>query len=135
MKLIDRSVKASAVVVLGAWFALTSARAVDFHVATAQALQNALTTAAGNSTDNVIYLGAGYYTGNFNYSSTGTNNLTLQGEAGTTNADITIDGAGTGRSMSLSSLVNLTVSGITFLRNNASDSNSALRMATPGRRS
>lgn len=44
-------------------------RAVDFHVATAQDLQNALTLAAANGSDNNLYLAAGYYTGNFNFNS------------------------------------------------------------------
>src|SRR4051812_35852021 len=75
------------------------ARAVDFHVATAQDLQNALTLAAANGADDIIYLTNGYYVGNFNYNSSEAKNLTLQAEAGVTSTQITIDGAGTGRSM------------------------------------
>ena len=44
-------------------------RAVDYHVATAQDLQNALTLAAANGANNNIYLTNGYYIGNFNYNS------------------------------------------------------------------
>ena len=57
--------------------AASAARAADFHVATAQALQNALTTAAGNGANNNIWLTNGYYTGNFSYSSSATYSLTV----------------------------------------------------------
>ena len=40
--------------------AAMSARAVDFHVATAQALQNALTLAAANGANNTIYVTNGH---------------------------------------------------------------------------
>jgi hypothetical protein len=71
--------------------------AVDFHVATAQDLQNALTSAAADGADDNIYLAAGYYTGNFNFNSAENYSLTIQGEPGTTNTAITIDGAGRAR--------------------------------------
>ncbi len=55
-------------------------RAVDFHVTTAQELQNALTLAAANGADDTLYLAAGYYTGNFNFNSIENRSLVLQGE-------------------------------------------------------
>ena len=111
--------------------ALSTARAVDFHVATAQELQTALTLAAANGADDNIYLAAGYYTGNFNFNSAEARNLVLQGEPGTTNTDITIDGAGTGRDMNLTGtgIGNFTVRGLTFLRNCGNSSYGALRIA------
>lgn len=45
----------------------STVQAVDFHVATAQDLQNALTQSAADGADDYIYLAAGYYTGNFNF--------------------------------------------------------------------
>lgn len=101
-------------VVAWAW-----ARGADFHVTTAQELQNALTLAAANGAADNIYLAAGYYTGNFNFNSAEAFALTIQGEAGTDRTQITIDGAGTGRSLALScsAAANITVSGITVLRN------------------
>ena len=119
-------------VAAGLMLGLMPARAVDFHVTTAQELQNALTLASANGADDVIYLAAGYYTGNFNYNSAEAGSLTLQGETGTTNTQITIDGAGTGRSMNLSSSGNaaITVRGITFLRNCGSTSHAGLRITT-----
>jgi hypothetical protein len=107
-------------------------RAVDFHVTTAQDLQNALTLAAANGADDTIYLAAGYYTGNFNFNSAEPNSLTLQAESGVTNNQVTIDGAGMGRTMSLSCSVNaaITVRGITFLRNCGSANNAGLGIAT-----
>jgi hypothetical protein len=106
--------------------------AVDFHVTTAQELQNALTLAAANGAHDTIFLTNGYYVGNFNFNSAETNNLTLQAEPGVTNTGVTIDGAGVGRSMNLSCSTNaaLTVRGLTFLRNCGAAGNAALRIAT-----
>jgi hypothetical protein len=106
-------------------------RATDFHVTTAQELQSALTLAAANGADDNIYLAAGYYTGNFNFSSTENRSLLIQGETGTTNTQITIDGAGTGRDINLANTGtgNFTVRGITFLRNCGSTTIGALRIA------
>lgn len=98
---------------------------------TAQELQNALTLAAANGADDNIYLAAGYYTGNFNFNSAENRSLLLQGEPGTTNTQITIDGAGTGRDMNLanSGTGNFTVRGITFMRNCGNASIGSLRIA------
>jgi hypothetical protein len=118
-------------VAAAALFATTTARGVDFHVATAQDLQNALTLAAANGADDNIYLANGYYVGSFNFNSTEARNLTLLPEPGLTNTDITIDGAGGGRALNLSSsaIVNtITVQGITFLRNCGNKSIGALRI-------
>ena len=97
-------------------------------MATAQGLQNALTQAAANGSDDTIHVAAGYYAGNFNFNSTEAGSLTLQGEAGTSNTNITIDSGGTGISMNLSSSANsaLTVRGLTFLRSGGT----GLRLAT-----
>ena len=105
--------------------------AVDFHVTTAQELQNALTLAAANGADDNIYLAAGYYTGNFNFNSAENRNLLVQGEPGTTNTAITIDGAATGRDMNLanSGTGNFTVRGLTFLRNCGTPGIGSLRIA------
>jgi hypothetical protein len=100
--------------------AAMSARAVDFHVATAQDLQTALTMAAGNGAPNNIWLTNGYYTGTFNYSSSANYNLVLTNEPGVSNTQITIDGGGGGRDLNITctgSSGNVTVSGITFVRN------------------
>jgi len=115
----------------------TQVRAVDFHCATAQNLQNALTLAAANGATNNLYLANGYYVGNFNYNSSGTNNLTLLPEPGLTNTGITLDGAGGGRALNVSSSGNgnttFTVQGITFLRNCGTNGIGALRIgAGPG---
>jgi hypothetical protein len=116
-----------------ALFGLAAAcQAVDFHVTSAQSLQNALTLAAANGSDNNVYLAAGYYSGNFNYNSADPNALTLQAESGVTNNQITLDGAGTGRTMSLSCSVNgaISVSGLTYLRNCGNANYAALSIAT-----
>ncbi len=79
------------------------AGAVDFHVSTAQGLQDALTTAAANGANNTIYVTNGLYEGNFNYNSSGRNNLTLTAEPGPTNTAVTIDGAGVATGLTISS--------------------------------
>ena len=115
---------------MAGWAAET--RAATFHVATAQDLQNALTLAASDGAPDTIYLAAGYYTGNFNYNSSEAFDLTIQGEPGTDPTQITIDGAGVGRSLvlSCSALANITIQGITVLRNCGNSGNGALRIAT-----
>jgi hypothetical protein len=109
----------------------TAARALDYHVNSAQTLQNALTLAAASSVSNNIYVTNGYYTGNFNYNSTTSNYLTLLAEPGVSNNQITIDGGGTGASMNISGTVtsNITVQGMTFLRNCGSTSLGGLQIA------
>jgi hypothetical protein len=113
---------------LGLWAGAVSA--AEFPVTDAQGLQNALTLAAVNGEDDVITLAAGYYAGNFNFNSAESGSLTIQGATGTTNTDITIDGAGGGRDLNLACTANaaITVRGITFSRNCAG--NAALRIAT-----
>jgi predicted outer membrane repeat protein len=111
---------------------LPQVQAVDYHVTTAQELQNALTLAAANGADDNIYLApCTNYTGNFNFNSTENRSLVIQGEPGTTNTQIIIDGAGTGRDMSLANTGsgNFTVKGITFLRNCGDGAKGALRIA------
>ena len=100
--------------------AVGTAWAADFHVTTAQELQNALTLAAANGANDTIYLAAGYYIGNFNFNSDEAFELTIQGEPGTDRAQITIDGDGVGRALNLtcSAAADITVTGITVLRNN-----------------
>src|ERR1035441_8897162 len=110
--------------------ACVQVRAVDYHVATAQDLQNALTLAAANGANNNIYVTNGYYIGNFNYNSSAGYNLVVTNEPGVTNTQITIDGAGGGRALSITSSGTsaITVSGITFSRNCGSTTIGALRI-------
>jgi predicted outer membrane repeat protein len=94
-----------------------SLTAADFHVTTAQGLQNALAAAANNGTDNNIYLTNGYYGGNFSFNGTNANNLTLLAEAGVTNTAITIDGEGVGTALNITNSASagtFTIQGINF---------------------
>ena len=106
--------------------------AVDFHVTTAQELQNALTTASVNGAGDTIYLAAGYYIGNFNFNSAEDARLTVQAELGVANTDATLDGAGVGRALAITCSGNapITITGLTFNRNCGSVDNAALRIAT-----
>ena len=128
MNLTPLRIFAAALAVAG--FART-APAVDFHVATAQDLQNALTLSAANGADNIVYLAGGFYTGNFNFNSTGGHNLALQNESGVTNNAIVLDGAGTGRGLNLVNTGNagFIVRGVTFLRDCADTSQGALSIS------
>ncbi len=106
-------------------------KAADYHVATAQQLQSALTLAANNGSDNNIFLANSSYVGNFNFNSSLGYNLSIQGEPGTTNAQITIDGDSLGRSLNLANVASgqLSISGVTLLRNSGTIADSALRIA------
>jgi hypothetical protein len=114
-------------------FATTASAQNVFHVATAQDLQNALTEAAGDGADNIIYVTNGYYIGNFNYNSSDNTSLTIENESNATNnTAITIDGGGLGRDINITcggSLGNVTISGITFMRNCGNYQIGALRIA------
>ncbi len=114
--------------------ACEKACAVDYHVATAQDLQNALTLAAVSSVSNNIYVTNGYYTGNFNYSNSTTSSLAVLAETNLTSGQVVFDGGGIGRDMSLTStgIGSITVNGITFLRNCGNASIGALRIASGG---
>jgi predicted outer membrane repeat protein len=104
-------------------------RAADFHVSTAQGLQNALTAAAANGADDNIYLTNGYYEGNFNFNSSESHNLTLLAEPGVTNTAVTIDGGGVGIGLNITSSAGsntITIQGISFAIN--SNASSAVRV-------
>jgi predicted outer membrane repeat protein len=120
-----------AVIICVAMLGAAAARA-DFHVATSQDFQNALTTASGNGAANIIWLTNGYYAGNFNYNSSANYNLTIQPEPGLTSTNVTIDGLGGGRDLNItcsSASGNVTVSNITFIRNCGSSTIGSLRIA------
>jgi predicted outer membrane repeat protein len=106
-------------------------KAVDYHVNAAQGLQTALTLAAASSVSNNIYLTNGYYEGNFDYNSSNVNELTLLAEPGVSNTQITIDSGGAGSSLNISATTspNITVQGMTFLRNCGSPNIGGLQIA------
>jgi parallel beta-helix repeat protein len=81
----------------------STASAAEFHVTNAAELQDALTEAGSNGEDDVIYLAAGTYEGNFVYEPNATEHksLTITGESGTSAADIILDGQGSGRALYL----------------------------------
>jgi len=108
--------------------------AADFHVATSQELQNALTTAASNGVDDTIFLAEGAYQGNFNFQTAEGQNLTIQGEPGVLPEDITLDGGGVGGALNLncSAAVTVTLQGFTVLRNSGDLRQSALSVTTTG---
>jgi hypothetical protein len=104
-----------------------TAHAQIFHVNTAQTLQNALTISATNGLNNTIYITNGYYNGNFAYTSSLGDALTIEDEPGVSNNQIVLDGGGVGQVMYLTNTGNFTVQGLTFARNCGGAS--ALRIA------
>jgi hypothetical protein len=116
-------------VALMGWAA--ACKAVDYHVNTAQTLQTALTLAAASSVSNNIYVTNGYYSGNFNYNSSNVNDLTILAEPGVANTQITLDGGGAGSSLNIAATFtsNITVQGMTILRNSGSYELGGLRIA------
>jgi predicted outer membrane repeat protein len=123
------------VLLAGGAMLAASARAADFHVATAQDLQNALTAATANGADNTVWLTNGYYTGNFSYNSSATYSLTVWPEPGVDKTNVTIDGGGGGRGLNITcsgASGNVTVSNITFIRNCGNYQIGVLRIAASG---
>jgi hypothetical protein len=118
-------------VVLLAACSLSTTRADDYHVSTAQQLQNALTQAAASSVSNNIYVTNGYYIGNFNFNSSSVNSLTILNEPNVDKSQIVLDSGGTGSSMNLSgsATANMTVQGMTFLRDSGSGTVGGLQIA------
>ena len=75
--------------------------AQDFYVTTAAELQTALDTADNNGQDDVIYLAAGTYQGTFEYLPQDAQDLTIQGEDGTTAQNVILDGGAGGTTLRL----------------------------------
>ena len=87
--------------VVMALVAIPRAGAAQFHVATAQELQTALSTAAANGEDDTLFLAAGIYKGSFNFLTTEAQALTIQAEAGLNTGDVVLDGEAKGRVLNL----------------------------------
>jgi hypothetical protein len=79
------------------------AMAAEFHVTNATEFQNALNTAQGNGEDDIVYLGAGTYLGNFTYKPPESEHksLSITGDWGTRAEDIILDGQNSGRVLNL----------------------------------
>jgi len=104
----------------------STASAAEFHVTNAAELQDALTVAGSNNEDDIIYLAAGTYEGNFVYSPPGTEHksLIITGESGTSATDIILDGQGSGTTLYLydwdpGDAAEVRVSGITVQNGNS----------------
>jgi hypothetical protein len=81
----------------------STASAAEFHVTNAAELHDALDAAESNNEDDIIYLAAGTYEGNFLYAPLVTEHksLTITGETGTSAADIILDGQNNGITLNL----------------------------------
>ncbi|MDX9868456.1 MAG: right-handed parallel beta-helix repeat-containing protein [Kiritimatiellia bacterium] len=110
-----------------------TAEAAEFHATTAQELQTALTVAASNGEADTAFLAAGYYPGQLSYASSEAQALTLRAEPGVAPHEITLDG-GRGRALNInmSAAADVTVAGITLLRNCGAAATTALQLSTSG---
>ena len=94
-------------------------------------MQTALTLAAANrAATNNIYLTNGYYTGNFIYNSAYLTSLVIQAETNLLNSQVSLDGGAQGVTLSLTCTTNVTVSGLTFIRNTGAAANGSLWIGT-----
>lgn len=109
-----------------------SACSAEFHVATAQELQTALTLAASNGEDDTIHLAAGYYAGVVTFNSSEARALLICTEEGVGSHEVTLDGAGLGSALSLTATAaaNLTVRGLSFSRHCGNAGKGALALST-----
>jgi hypothetical protein len=104
----------------------TASAQVSHHVTNATELQDALDEARSNGEDDIIYLAAGTYEGNFLYNPLVTEHksLTITGESGTSAADIILDGQNSGVTLNLydgseGPAAEIRVSGITVQNGNS----------------
>lgn len=99
---------------------------------TAQELQTALTLAASNADHDTVYLAEGLYQGNFSFNSTEAYALTIQSEAGADASKVIVDptGAGSALALTLQQNGNLTLQGITVLRNSGNEDTYAVYLLT-----
>ncbi len=120
-------------VLVGMIVVSATADAAEFHVTTAQELQTALTQAASNGEDDTILLAAGYYSGQAAYASSEAFALTVRAELGVAPHEVSLDGGG-GRALNInvSAAANVTVAGITLVRNCGAAATTALQLYTSG---
>ena len=104
----------------------SQAMAAVFHVTNATEFQAALNAAASNGEDDIIYLAAGTYAGNFTYHPPDTEHraLTIQGEPGTSAEDVILDGQNSGTVLNVHDtsqgpIAELGMTGITVQNGNA----------------
>ena len=91
--------------------------AADFHVTTATEFQTALDAAEVNQEDDTIWLAAGVYEGNFEYTPQDGMSLFVRGETGTTSQNVILDGGDTGTVLRLDSSAeggSVTIEGLTI---------------------
>jgi serine protease len=114
----------------------TASAQVSHHVTNATELHLALDAAESNGEDDIIYLAAGTYEGNFIYNPpvTEQRSLTITGESGTSAADIILDGRGSGRTLHLyeweaGPVAEVRVNGITVQNGNSTHSGGGIYAA------
>ncbi|MFC2032514.1 choice-of-anchor Q domain-containing protein [Chloroflexota bacterium] len=73
----------------------------EYHVTTAVGFHDALNQAETSDIDDIIYLAAGTYVSNFEYTPQDTWSLIIRGELGTTAQDVILDGGDTGSVLKL----------------------------------
>ena len=131
------------------FFSFTFLSAEGFHVTNGNEFQDALTDAADNGEDDIIYMSSGVYYrtnedgdryANFEFNGEDSRSLTIIGEAGASSSDIIIDAYGSGfclnirdRSFETDDDLNqeFHVSGITFQNGNTAECSAGLHIYAP----
>ena len=106
----------------------------EFHVATSQELQTALAASVSNSENDVIFVGAGVYYGNFSHQTTEEFSLTIKAEDGLNQGQVVLDGDGLGNVLILRAVdknVDFTLEKLT-LRNGKGQYGAGLHITTDG---
>lgn len=117
----------SIVLVMILWMAFPG-KAAEFHVTKEQELQTALSSAATNGVDNIIFLAEGKYTGNFSVVTSEDQALTIKSEDGLNPGQVILDGQGLSRVLSIaagSNNVNFILEDITIQNGRSGDAQGA----------
>jgi len=96
-------------------------QAAEFHVTTGKELLSALSTAQDNGQDDTILLGVGIYKGEFKFTTSEANALTISAEHGLTPEQVVLDGGGIARVLYLDAKgidTDFVVKGITLQNGN-----------------
>jgi len=79
-------------VIISIFISVQPVSSMEFHVDNASELQAALAAAGSNGGDDIIYLSAGTYLGNFRYAAKESNSLELRPTVGVENGAVILDG-------------------------------------------
>ncbi len=109
--------------------------AADFHVTTPEELQTALSTAGDNGADDIVFLAAGTYVGNYSFQTGESRALTIKPELGLNPGQVILDGGGMDRVLNLNAggnEVSFTIEKLTIQNGTTSSQGSGIYINTTG---